>query len=97
MFMPDMGSAAFHGLISNFRPAHKVVKNLGNGTVEYVGLQAADPPQLTVWTIRMYGGLVLSDDRVKTDGQMESCSMWWVITGPPTLTNRNSRMKREQD
>jgi len=93
MFMPDIGSAVFQCLISNMRPANKVEKNLGNGTIQYVGLQAADPPQLTVWTIRMYGGLVLSDDRTKADGQMESCSVWWVISGPPELNQRISRMK----
>jgi hypothetical protein len=38
--------------------------DLGNGTVVYRGLQARDPAQLTVWTIRMYGGAVLADDQV---------------------------------
>jgi hypothetical protein len=75
------------------RPAQRVEENLGNGTVRYVGLQAADPPELTVWTISMYGGLVLSDDRRKSDGQSESCSMWWVFTGPPELNETFSRLK----
>jgi hypothetical protein len=85
MFMPDMSSALFQSLISDMRPAQRVVGNLGNGTVEYVGMQAADPPQLMVWTISMYGGLVVSDDRKTVDGETVSCSTWWVITGPREL------------
>jgi hypothetical protein len=93
MLMPDMGSAYFATMTSSWRNAQRVVENLGNGTVQYVGVQAPDPPELTVWTIWMYGGLVLSDDRPKTDGQHESCSMWWVITGPPELNDTISRLK----
>jgi hypothetical protein len=59
-----------------------------------VGVQAPDPPELTLWTISMYGGLVLSDDRRKIDGQMQPCSMWWVITGPNELNESFNRLRR---
>lgn len=94
MFLPDSGSAILHGLISTLRPAREVTENLGNGTVCYNGLQAADPPQLTIWTIRMYGGLVVSDTGTAgTDGEVPSCSVWWVITGPQELSERIARMR----
>ena len=93
MLISDENSAILAAMISGWRNAHRVVQNLGNGTVEYVGVQAEDPPQLTVWTVGMYGGLVLSDDRHKRDGEMQSCSMWWVITGPPELNETLSRLK----
>lgn len=94
MLISDMNSALFASMTSGWRNAQRVVENLGNGTVQYVGVQAPDPPELTVWTISMYGGLVLSDDRRKADGQMESCSMWWVITGPPELNEGFERLKK---
>lgn len=91
MLMPDMGSAYFQNLIGSWRSAQRVDENLGNGTIQYKGVQAPEPPELTVWTISMYGGLVLSDNRRKSDGPMEACSMWWVITGPPELSDTVAR------
>jgi hypothetical protein len=93
MLMSDENSAIWAAMTSGWRNARRVVQNLGNGTVEYVGVQAEDPPRLTVWTVRMYGGLVLSDDRHKRDGEMQSCGTWWVITGPPELNETLSRLK----
>ncbi len=93
MLMADQDSAIWAAMTGSWRNAHRVVGNLGNGTVEYVGVQAEEPPQLTIWTIRMYGGLVLSDDRHKQYGEMQPCSMWWVVTGPPELHESISRLK----
>ncbi len=41
-------------------PRRRVDENLGNGTVRYVGLQIADYDQLSLWKIRMYGGVQCS-------------------------------------
>jgi hypothetical protein len=81
MFVKDAGTMFFQSLLAKMRPEHHVDENLGNGTVLYRGLQASDPPELTVWTISMYGGLVLSDDRQRTGGDVESCTVWWIFTG----------------
>jgi hypothetical protein len=93
MLLPDMSSAIFQGLVGQMRPENRVVQNLGHGTVQYVGIQATDPPRLTVWTISMYGGLVLSDDRKKADGEAISCTTWWVITGPRELADSFARLR----
>jgi hypothetical protein len=93
MPLPDASNAIFQGLISHMRPENQVVENLGDGTVQYVGIRAADPPQLTLWQISMYGGLVLSDDRKKADGESVSCTTWWVITGPPELAASFARLR----
>lgn len=93
MLMADQNSAIWAALTSGWRNARRVAVSLGNGTVEYVGVQAEEPPQLTMWTIRTYGGLVLSDDRQTKNGEMQSCSMWWIITGPPELHESVSRLK----
>jgi len=55
------------------------------------------PPQLTVWQIAMYGGLVLSEDRKKADGESISCITWWVITGPPELAASFARLRSSYD
>jgi len=94
LLMTDMHSALWASMTSSWRNARRVVGNLGNFTVQYVGVQASEPPELTLWTISMYGGLILSDDRRKIDGQMQPCSMWWVITGPPELNEGFERLKR---
>jgi hypothetical protein len=93
MLMTDTVSAIFASMASNWRSAPRVTENLGNGTIQYVGVRVTDPPELTVWTISMYGGLVLSDDRRRSNGPVESCSVWWVMTGPPELEDRVSRLK----
>ena len=92
MFMSDTGSMLFQSMISNWRPAQRVQESLGNGTAQYVGVQAT-PPELTVWSVFMYGGIAISDDRRKSDGAVESCTMWWVITGPPELHESVARLK----
>lgn len=94
MLTSDENNAIWAALTSGWRNARRVVGNLGKSTVEYVGVQAEEPPQLTLWTVRMYGGLVLSDDRQKRDGEMQSCSMWWIITGPPEVNEGFERLKR---
>jgi hypothetical protein len=88
-----MGSALFQSLLDRMRPENNVDKNLGNGTVLYRGLQAPDPPQLTVWTILMYGGVVLSDDRQRQGEDASSCTMWWIFTVPPELSQTSSMLR----
>jgi hypothetical protein len=83
--VPDSASALFASVTSDWRNARSVNRDLGNGTVRYVGTQAEEPPELTAWAIRMYGGIVLSDDRHLANGAMESCSTWWIFTGPPEI------------
>jgi hypothetical protein len=93
MLMPDMAGSYFQSVIDGWRHAPRVIGDLGKGTVQYVGVQAPDPAELTVWKISMYGGLVLSDNRQKSDSPVESCSVWWVVTGPPELHETIAHLK----
>jgi hypothetical protein len=93
MFLKDMAGAAFQNMIDGWRVKQKIIKNLGNGTIEYIGVQAIDPPQLTVWTISMYGGLLLSGGECKTNEPVETCSRWWIVTGPPEINATVTRLK----
>lgn len=92
MYVPDMGSVLFQSLLDKMRPENSVNENLGNGTVLYRGLQAPDPLQLTVWTVLMYGGVVLSDDK-KSNGDQEACTLWWIFSGPPELSRTTSFLR----
>jgi len=92
LFVRDIETALLQSLIAGLRPGQQVNGNLGNGTVLYRGLQGVDPPQLTVWTVSMYGGVVLSDDRRSVDRDAESCTVWWMFTGPPELHNMLSTL-----
>jgi hypothetical protein len=56
----------------------------GRGTVLYEGIQDTNEPERMVWSISMYGELVLSGDR-KNDGEADTVTRWWVLTGPPEL------------
>ena len=64
--MADQNSAIWAAMTSGWPSAQRVVANLGNGTVEYVGVQAEEPPELNMWTVRTYGRPVLSDRSART-------------------------------
>jgi hypothetical protein len=41
--------------------------NLGNGTFVYEGVQAVDDPAITVWKLRVYGGLASYEDEIAAE------------------------------
>lgn len=93
MYVTDIESALFHSLLDKMRPENKVDEDLGSGTVLYRGLQASNPPQLTVWTIVMYGGIVLYDSNRYSGADAESFTMWWIFTGPPELSRTSALLR----
>ena len=93
MFVKDVGTVLFQSLLARMHPQHQIDENLGKGTILYRGLQAPDPPELTVWTISMYGGVVLSDDRQRAESAVEPCTVWWIFTGPPDLSPTSSLLR----
>jgi len=80
---PVSRAAEFQATISSFSCAAKVAGNLGNGTIQYHGIRASDPPELTVWTLWMYGGIMLADEETDSCEPVETSRMWLMITGPP--------------
>ena len=91
LLFPDASSELFHQLICGMRPGARGSEDFGNGTLRYRGVQAAEPPQLTLWTMSLYGGIVLSDDGSRSTGESISCTTWWVITGPKELAETFAR------
>ena len=59
----------FRNNFFNLNVNYRVEKNLGNGTVSYEGIQGTDDPKRTVWQIKLYGGIQLSDDEDSIDGR----------------------------
>ena len=85
MFMPDLLSIHFQEQMHTWSVAQRVVVDLGRGTVQYEGVQLADPLESTVWVISMYGGVMLPIGEISTGADMQTSSRWWVIIGPPQL------------
>jgi hypothetical protein len=93
MFMTDMITLDFQDRVRNWNTTNRVVENLGRGTVQYEGVEAADPAELTVWGISMYGGAALSGGKSRDGGPVQSSSRWWVITAPPEVAAMIDRLK----
>jgi len=93
MFMPDMVTLDFQDRVRSWNSGNRVVENLGRGTVQYEGVQAADPAELTVWGISMYGGVAISGGKSRDGGLIQSSSRWWVITAPPEVAALIDRLK----
>lgn len=59
----------FRNNIFNLKVKYRVEKNLGDGTVSYEGIQDIDDPKLTVWRIKLYGGIQLGGDENDKDAR----------------------------
>ena len=71
------GEVFFEEHIFNLAAANRICVDLGNGTVVYEGVQAADPPQISAWRISMYGGLTFGDPKVPG----ETAATIGILTG----------------
>ena len=79
--LTSFGSAFFDRLFS-MNAANRVHNDLGNRTVSYSGVQAVDTPQLTLWRIKLYGGIAFSGDPAAPN---EVTTEIGAITGPRRL------------
>lgn len=94
MFLTDTLSVYLQDRVRSWNAAKRVSVDLGAGTVEYEGIQAADPQELAVWGISMYGGVMLSNARSRDGGDAETSCRWWVVTGPPEIAQMLDGLKR---
>jgi hypothetical protein len=79
-----MLSLYFQDQIRGVKEDRKVMMDLGRGTVQYVGAQVGEPPELTLRGITIYGVLV-SNSSGSSSGPIETSRHWWVIVAPPEL------------
>ena len=60
----------------------RVQVDLAGGAVSYRGVQAVDNPQLTLWRVKLYGGILFSGDVATPE---EISREIGAITGPRRL------------
>ncbi len=91
MFLSAFGREYFNRLFS-MNAKNRVHQDLGNATVSYRGVQAIDTPQLTLWRITFYGGIMFAGDPQQPS---EMSTEFGAITGPRRLVAM--QMQRTQN
>lgn len=81
IFLSKFGSEFFKRVFA-MNAAGRVQQDLGGGAVSYTGVQAVDTPQLTLWRIWFYGGMVLSGDPQAPNAASTEIV---VMTGPKRI------------
>lgn len=71
----------------------RVQVDLGNGAVSYMGVQAVDTPQLTLWRVTFYGGLLFAGDPAAPHETSREVA---AITGPRRLVVMLSRRAADE-
>jgi hypothetical protein len=94
MFLTGAGAAGFEKYVFTLETARRVSNELGRGTVRYEGAQATDPPELTIWRLSMYGGLLLAGEQNDPATPAETSSQWAAITGPLSAREILNNLKR---
>ena len=61
LMLTPLGQQYFDRLFA-MNARDRVQLDLGNGAVSYRGVQALDTPQLTLWRVTFYGGLLFAGD-----------------------------------
>lgn len=90
IFLSRAGEDYFARLFA-MNAANRVHQDLGRGTISYVGAQAVDSPQLTIWRLEFYGGMALSGDPA-LPGQVATAI--GAVTGPRRLAYMLSERPR---
>ncbi|KAF0190849.1 MAG: hypothetical protein FD165_2407 [Gammaproteobacteria bacterium] len=73
------GAELFHEYFFALRSKQRVEVTIGANTIKYIGVQAIDNDQLTVWQFEVFDGLVVSNSI--DEGFYKSGSVG-VMTGP---------------
>jgi hypothetical protein len=89
IFYPDSVTGDFAQIMNSAPNARRVSENIGRDTVVYRGIQDINEPQRMIWSICMYGGLVLSGES-NIDGKTNVITEWWVFTGPAESLSKNA-------
>lgn len=83
LFLSKFGTAYFDRIFT-MNAAARVHGDLGKGTVTYIGVQAVDRRDLTLWRIQFYGGIAVAGDPAAPS---EVATEVAVVTGPTRLVN----------
>lgn len=78
LILTSYGQDIFERCVFSLNAAQRVQISLGEGAVQYEGVQATDCPHITIWRFTMYGGQTMAGDPTAPG---EVCSQIVVITG----------------
>lgn len=77
-YLVEAGRRAFERLLT-LGAADTVSVNLGDGVFKYEAVQAKECPELTVWKMSFYGGVLIGGD---PKAPLERCTSAYGITAP---------------
>lgn len=77
--LTEFGADMFHKHFFSLNSKHRVELEIGAKTIKYLGVQAVDNDQITIWQFDVYNGLVTSSS-VEDGFNKSSCI--GAITGP---------------
>lgn len=84
----DAGEPLFRRMLT-MRANARANRSFGNGAVVYEGAQGVDDPRITVWLIRIFGGLKFRDDAGRTHS-----TVFAAMTGPKRIVDNAERRLR---
>lgn len=83
LFLSKTGTKYLNGIFA-MNAAARVDEDLGKGAVTYIGAQAVDLRELTLWRIQLYGGIAFTGDPA---APKEVTTEVAVVTGPKKLVD----------
>ncbi len=85
--LTSAGIKSFYENFFTLRTSSRVHNNLGNGTFEYIGIQAVDTPEISIWLLSTYGSMQLSSDLYEYNKKIEISRIIGAITRPSSMPN----------
>lgn len=77
--LTGVGVELFHKYFFSLRSKQRVEVTIGVNTIKYIGVQAVDNDQITIWEFELFNGVVTSDS---IDGGLYQSGSVGVISGP---------------
>ena len=83
MMLTPFGQQYFDRLFG-MNARDRVHSDLANGAASYAGVQGTDNPQITLWRINFYGGMLFSGDPAAPDHVTREIA---AVTGPRRIVD----------
>ena len=77
--LTEAGSELFHKYFFSLHSKRRVDVSIGVNTIEYIGVQALDNDQITIWEFKLFNGVVTSGS---LDQGFNKSSSVGVVSGP---------------
>lgn len=91
LILTSHGKQFFDQYLFSLNAAQRVQINLGEGGVQYEGVQSVDCAHITAWRFTIYGGIVMGGD---PSAPQETANQIAVVTAPSS-TFRRAELRRK--